>query len=48
GYIPAMYWLGYCYQYGAGVKRNLENAANLYQEVIQNGDYCDARKNLDL
>ncbi|CAG8737868.1 239_t:CDS:2, partial [Acaulospora morrowiae] len=47
GYIPAMYWLGYCYQYGVGVTRDLEKAVSLYQEVIQNGDYKDARKKLE-
>ncbi|CAG8547196.1 12418_t:CDS:2, partial [Acaulospora morrowiae] len=47
GYIPAMYWLGYCYQYGVGVTRNLENAADLYREVIQKGDYKDAKEKLE-
>ncbi|CAG8618070.1 41_t:CDS:2 [Acaulospora morrowiae] len=47
GYIPAMYWLGYYYQYGFGVRQNLEKAADLYREVIQNGDYKDARKKLE-
>ncbi|CAG8736541.1 6867_t:CDS:2, partial [Acaulospora morrowiae] len=47
GYVPAMYWLGYCYQYGVGVTRDFEKAVNLYREVIQNGDYKDARKKLE-
>ncbi|CAG8547216.1 12419_t:CDS:2, partial [Acaulospora morrowiae] len=46
-YIPAMYWLGHCYQCGIGVRQNLEKAADLYREVIQNGDYKDTRKKLE-
>ena len=33
GYAPAMNWLGYCYEYGEGTKKNLDSAFGWYEKA---------------
>ena len=33
GYAPAMNWLGYCYEYGKGTKKNLDSAFGWYEKA---------------
>ena len=33
GYAPAMNWLGYCYEYGKGTKKNLDYAFGWYEKA---------------
>lgn len=37
GYTNALFWLGYCYEFGISVDKNLELAKAYYYEVIKKG-----------
>ena len=37
GCVPAIFWLGYCYEMGVGVEKSIEKAAACYSKVIQIG-----------
>ena len=37
GYAQAQYNLGFCYEYGTGVVKNLPEAGKWYQKAIQGG-----------